>query len=88
MKFEWIDFYSEFATKLLLFKNDRKALIERINDVYTAINMQVPKLESGGDIIDIDPFTITYNTLCNTNGIALCSSRSESFASGGYCIRF
>ena len=46
MKFEWIDFYSEFATKLLLFKNDRKALIERINDVYTAINMQVPKLES------------------------------------------
>ena len=24
---------------------------------------------------------------CNTNGIALCSSRSESFASGGYCIR-
>ena len=26
----------------------------------------------------------SYNTLCNTNGIALCSSRSESFASGGY----
>lgn len=23
----------------------------------------------------------SYNTLCNTNGIALCSSRSESFAS-------
>ena len=45
MKFEWIDFYSEFATKLLLFKNDRKALIERINDVYTAINTQVPRSE-------------------------------------------
>ena len=30
----------------------------------------------------------SYNTLCNTNGIALCSSRSESFASGGDSIRF
>lgn len=33
MKFEWIDFYSEFATKLLDFKNDRKTLIAK----YTMI---------------------------------------------------
>ena len=82
MKFEWIDFYSEFATKLLLFKNDRKALIERINDVYTAINMQVPKLESGGDIIDIDPFTIfgLFNKgITNSNRIAIIRSISNVF---------
>lgn len=82
MKFEWIDFYSEFATKLLLFKNDRKALIERINDVYTAINMQVPKLESGGDIIDIDPFTIfgIFNKgITNSNRIAIIRSIANVF---------
>ena len=81
MKFEWIDFYSEFATKLLLFKNDRKALIERINDVYTAINMQVPKLESGG-IIDIDPFTIfgLFNKgITNSNRIAIIRSIANVF---------
>ena len=82
MKFEWIDFYSEFATKLLLFKNDRKALIERINDVYTAINMQAPKLESGGDIIDIDPFTIfgLFNKgITNSNRIAIIRSIANVF---------
>lgn len=82
MKFEWIDFYSEVATKLLLFKNDRKALIERINDVYTAINMQVPKLESGGDIIDIDPFTIfgLFNKgITNSNRIAIIRSIANVF---------
>lgn len=82
MKFEWIDFYSEFATKLLLFKNDRKALIERIKDVYTAINMQVPKLESGGDIIDIDPFTIfgLFNKgITNSNRIAIIRSIANVF---------
>ena len=82
MQFGWIDFYSEFATKLLLFKNDRKALIERINDVYTAINMQVPKLESGGDIIDIDPFTIfgLFNKgITNSNRIAIIRSIANVF---------
>lgn len=82
MKFEWIDFYSEFATKLLLFKNDRKALIERIKDVYTAINMQVPKLESGSDIVDIDPFTIfgLFNKgITNSNRIAIIRSIANVF---------
>ena len=59
MQFEWINFYSEFASKLLSFKNDRKSLISKINAVYAAIDMKVPKLESGDEIIDIDPFTIS-----------------------------
>ena len=58
MQFGWIDFYSEFASKLLSFKNDRKTLISKINAVYAAIDMKVPKLESGDEIIDIDPFTV------------------------------
>ena len=35
MKYDWIDFYTEFATKLLPFKDDRKILIHKINSVYT-----------------------------------------------------
>lgn len=83
MQYEWIDFYSEFATKLLSFKNDRKALIEKINAVYDAIDMKVPKLESGDDIIDIDPFTIfgLFNKgITNANRIAIIGSIASVFS--------
>ncbi len=36
MQFGWINFYSEFASKLLLFKNDRKTLISNV--CLTAMN--------------------------------------------------
>lgn len=63
MQYDWIDFYTEFATKLLPFKADRKALIQKIYAVYSMVGMSVPKLESGDEVIDIDPFTIfgTFN---------------------------
>ena len=63
MQYDWIDFYTEFATKLLHFKTDRKTLIQKIYAVYDATGISVPKLESGDEIIDIDPFTIfgTFN---------------------------
>ena len=35
MQFEWIDFYSEFATKLLEFKDNRVELIADIQSAYT-----------------------------------------------------
>lgn len=58
MQLEWIDFYMEFATKLLLFKEDRTTLIQKIRNVYHAINEKMPKLGYDDEIIDIDPFTI------------------------------
>lgn len=63
MQYDWIDFYTEFATKLLAFKDDRKALIHKINAVYAVAGLNFPKLESGNVIIGIDPFTIfgTFN---------------------------
>ena len=63
MQYDWIDFYTEFATKLLHFKTDRKTLIQKIYAVYDAAGISVPKLESGDEIIDVDPFTIfgTFN---------------------------
>ena len=58
MQYDWTNFYTEFATKLLPFKADRKALIKKLYAVYNMAGMSVPKLESGDEIIDIDPFTI------------------------------
>ena len=75
MQFEWIDFYSEFATKLLTFKNNRGELIEKIKEVYADIHMKVPKLESGDVIIDIDPFTVfgLFNKgITNANKLETC----------------
>lgn len=82
MQFDWTDFYSELATKLLSFKNDRKQLIEKIYAVYTAVGMKVPKLESGDVIIDIDPFTFfgLFNKgITNANRIAIMKSIASIF---------
>lgn len=50
MQFEWTSFYSEFATKLLEFKDNRAELIADIQSAYSAINMKLPKLESEDSI--------------------------------------
>lgn len=57
-KITWVEFYTEFAAKLLLYKNDRKALIEKLQKIYLEIEMKFPKMESDGTVIDIDPFTV------------------------------
>lgn len=57
-QFKWIDFYTEFATKLLEYKDDRKTLIQKLMNVYSSIGMKLPKLEKDGIPKDIDPFTI------------------------------
>jgi hypothetical protein len=56
--FIWIKFYTAFADTLLKYRNDRKALIARLQDTYKNIGMKLPKLENGGFPTDIDPFTI------------------------------
>lgn len=82
MQFEWINFYSEFATKLLEFKNNRAELIADIQSAYSAINMKFPKLEREDSIIDIDPFTVfgLFNKgITNANRIAILESFATVF---------
>lgn len=57
-EYEWIDFYTELATKLLAFKNDRKPLIQKIIAIYQEAEMRLPKLEEDNNVVDIDPFTV------------------------------
>lgn len=82
MQYDWIDFYTEFATKLLPFKTDRKALIQKIYAVYNTVGISAPKLESGDAIIDIDPFTVfgTFNKgITNANRIAILNGIASEF---------
>lgn len=57
-QFKWVDYYEEFASKLLEYRNNRKELIDKIVKVYDSIEMKLPKLEANGIPEDIDPFTI------------------------------
>ena len=80
MQFEWTDFYMELADKLLDFKNDRASLIEKIKDIYTAINIKLPTLEKDNDIVDIDPFTVygLFNKgITNANRILILNQMAE-----------
>lgn len=52
MNFEWIDYYTEFATKLLTFKDNREELIHKIYSIYDNIGISVPKLEKDDEITD------------------------------------
>lgn len=82
MQFDWINFYSEFSTKLLEFKNNRAELIADIQSAYSAINMKLPKLESEDSIIDIDPFTVfgLFNKgITNANRTAILESFATVF---------
>lgn len=55
---EWFVFYQEFAKKLLDYKDKRSELIKLVKDVFSDIELPLPKLEQDNDIEDIDPFTI------------------------------
>ena len=52
---DWIEFYKEFANKLLEFKNNRKELINKLKSSFKHINIKIPKIFEEKDI---DPFTV------------------------------
>lgn len=56
-QYDWVDFYKEFANKLLGYKNNRTELISIIRNAYDEAGIGLPTLERDNNIIDIDPFT-------------------------------
>lgn len=62
-RFVWTKFYNEFATKLLLFKKNRKPLIEKLSSLAEnmgGISLLVDKFKDGSSapLQDICPFTL------------------------------
>lgn len=58
MKFTWIPFYTALADRLLDFRGNRVDLLLHIRKVYDDTGMKLPRLESDGNPVDIDPFTV------------------------------
>lgn len=80
--FAWMDFYSELATALLEFANDRKPLIEKVKAIYANSGMKLPTLERDNNIVDIDPFTVfgLFNKgITNDNRIAILNQIKKLF---------
>ena len=58
IQFQWVDFYQELADRLLTYKDDRTALIEKVKAVYANTQINMPTLEKGNQLTDMDPFTV------------------------------
>lgn len=83
--YTWIGFYSEFANRLLPFRNDRGKLISKIQRTYSAIDMKLPKLDSTPVPVDIDPFTVfgLFNKgITDANRGRIIASLAEEFDVG------
>lgn len=57
-RFDWVDFYNEFANTLLQYKDNRGILIEKVEKIYNLTDIDIPTLERNKQLVDIDPFTI------------------------------
>lgn len=61
-RFAWTDFYSEFADRLLSYRNDRRQLVAAIHEVSGGLPRPIPLQDrfpdgSSGPLEDICPFT-------------------------------
>ena len=50
-QFKWVDYYEEFASKLLEYRNNRKELIGKIVKVYDSIQNKRPADPDGSDVL-------------------------------------
>jgi 5-methylcytosine-specific restriction protein B len=56
--FSWTTFYTEFADKLLPYKNNRDELLKHIYDTYETLGLKNPLMDNGSPMDDICPFTV------------------------------
>ena len=81
-QFEWVDFYKELASKLLQYKSNRNALIEKVKQIYEKTGFKMPTLEKGNRLVDMDPFTVfgLFNKkLTDANRTAILKAVAELF---------
>ena len=80
MTFPWVNYYTEFADRLLAFKNRRSELLELLHAVFSGLKIKDPFTESSEPMEDICPFTVfgCFNKgLTDQNRIAIMSAIGE-----------
>ena len=82
-EFSWIPFYTEFAEKLLEYKDKQPELIGLLKDSFKQTKLSFPRIEEPGKPEDhIDPFTVIgmFNKgISFDNRIALITALRQSF---------
>ena len=81
-QYDWVDFYKEFALKLLDYKEKREDLVVKVKAIYDMADMNMPTLERDNNLIDIDPFTVfgLFNKkLKDDNRIKILTAIAELF---------
>ena len=82
MIFSWIQFYKELAQKLLLFKDDRKPLIDWIYDNLQGYIGHLKDDSDGRRVADLDPFSVfsIFNRgITDKNRGIVCTKLKEGF---------
>lgn len=57
-KYDWVEFYKELSAKLLAYKSNRQELVSKVKHVFLDTGINMPTLERGNQLVDIDPFTV------------------------------
>lgn len=57
-QYDWVQFYKEFAQKLLVYKENRAELVVLVRSIYERTGINMPTLEKDNQLVDIDPFTV------------------------------
>lgn len=82
-QFQWVDFYKEFAGKLLAYKNKRTDLIKNVKAIYENTGINMPTLERDNQIVDMDPFTVfglfNKSSMREANRIKIITAVRELF---------
>ena len=81
-QFLWVDFYQEFAKKLVDYKDNRAELIKKLKEIYNLTEFSMPTLEKENNLVDIDPFTVfgLFNKkLTNRNRIKILEIVAKLF---------
>ena len=83
--FSWIPFYQELADKILTYKDNRTALIDKVKLAHKEANKDLPQIEKNNETIpDIDPFTVFALFNRGKQGdkarIAFCGGYKKAFA--------
>lgn len=83
-RFQWTSFYTELASALLKYKNNRSELIGIMKTIFSDVGMNFPFREKGKEIYgDICPFTIfgSFNKgITNANRIAILEQFAKWFS--------
>lgn len=83
-QFQWVNFYKEFANRLLVYKNNRTDLVNKVKAIYANTGINMPTLEKDNQLVDIDPFTVfglfNKSSMRETNRIKIITEVKKLFA--------